>query len=379
MPSLRDKLNAYHSAPKKAPEKKETSLPSCYVQKWETKLDVSFLEHIKGEDLSFLSKANISDTTLFDMLFLDTENTGLNGGVGTIPFLMGVGYFTQDNFVVEQILMRDYDEEIDALNTLSKHLKTHSLIVTFNGHAFDLPLIENRFLLNRLREKYVVHQHLDLLPIFRSTYKLRFQKYNLTTLEEHILNIKRQDDLPGALVPKRFFDYIKTKEFSLLSPVLDHNKEDIVSLPLLLNKVLSAYKNPLFSPFTKDIYAMGKVFEKKGQVHTAHKLYRALDQTDMSKLSRLTLCDSLKKQKRYDEAQKIYEKMIFDHQQNIYVLIALAKIKEHRYNQYREALALSKKALLLLPASDEKGMIDVQKRILRLMKKIERTDKNGIF
>src|SRR5690554_4004272 len=51
-------------------------------------------------------------------IFLDTETTGLAGGTGTYAFLVGLGYFTPNHFVIKQLLMRDYNEELGLLYLL---------------------------------------------------------------------------------------------------------------------------------------------------------------------------------------------------------------------------------------------------------------------
>src|SRR5512136_187707 len=46
-----------------------------------------------------------------DALFLDTETTGLAGGTGTFAFLIGLGWFEGETFVVCQLFARDFHEE----------------------------------------------------------------------------------------------------------------------------------------------------------------------------------------------------------------------------------------------------------------------------
>ena len=81
---------------------------------------------------------------------LDTETTGLAGGVGTAAFLIGIGYFYQNKYIVEQFFMRDYDEEAAMLNLLAEKTANFDTIVTFNGRSFDIPLLETRMILNRI-------------------------------------------------------------------------------------------------------------------------------------------------------------------------------------------------------------------------------------
>ena len=166
-------------------------------------------------------------------LFLDTETTGLSGGAGTIAFQIGIGYFTPSGFVVEQFLMRDYAQEAPMLQALSTLMKRFSVLCTFNGRTFDVPLLKSRFLMNRMKDDCFPAVHADVLYPARRIWKLRLKRCTLGHLEEQLLHVQREDDLPGALVPQTFFQYLKDGDFSPLERILEHNKQDIVSLAQL--------------------------------------------------------------------------------------------------------------------------------------------------
>jgi len=106
----------------------------------------------------------------------------------------------------------------------------YDAICTFNGRTFDVPLLRDRFLMNRMDDSCLDKPHIDLLHMARRVFKLRLQRCNLGKLEEAVLGIPRFDDLPGAQVPQRFFDYLKTGNFDLLTDVLEHNAQDVASL-----------------------------------------------------------------------------------------------------------------------------------------------------
>jgi uncharacterized protein YprB with RNaseH-like and TPR domain len=48
-------------------------------------------------------------------LFLDTETTGLSGGTGTYPFLIGLAWWEGSELKVEQLFMREFSEERSML------------------------------------------------------------------------------------------------------------------------------------------------------------------------------------------------------------------------------------------------------------------------
>ena len=164
-----------------------------------------------------------------DVLFLDTETTGLSGGVGTVAFQIGVGYFTHSGFVVEQYLIHDYPEEAAMLQTLNALMQRFTVLCTFNGRTFDVPLLKSRFLMNRIAHPNFPEAHADVLYPARRLWKLRLKSCTLGHLEEQLLQVHREDDLPGALVPQTYFQYLKDGNFDPLQSFLDHNKQDIVT------------------------------------------------------------------------------------------------------------------------------------------------------
>ena len=106
---------------------------------------------IPPEALTIMSKN--SKFTNFDFskaLFIDTETTGLAGGSGTYAFLVGVGYFDGSSFTLKQYFMKDFNEETAMLYSLQKLFKDFGFIVSFNGKAYDVPLLATRFLINRM-------------------------------------------------------------------------------------------------------------------------------------------------------------------------------------------------------------------------------------
>ena len=139
---------------------------------------------------------------------------------GTVAFEIGVGWIEPRGMVIRQYVMRNYAQEADILREIAALAARADTLVTFNGKSFDLPLLESRMVMNRIRAHITDMPHLDLLHAARRVYKLRLGRCSLTALEEAVLGKARQDDLPGAQVPERYFTYLKTGEFALLEDVL---------------------------------------------------------------------------------------------------------------------------------------------------------------
>ncbi|MBQ8082344.1 MAG: ribonuclease H-like domain-containing protein [Clostridia bacterium] len=371
MPTLRDKLKSYGTKPDRPVVQNLTrKTPECFRSSEETpRPHYGLPDVLPGDILYLLTGQRFDDVPLERLLFLDTETTGLSRGVGTIAFLVGIGYFQDDSFIVEQLLMRDYDEELPLLQTLNQRLAAASVLVTFNGKTFDLPLLQNRFLMNGIRTRETEKAHVDLLHAARSVWKLRLKRCNLAALEQAVFGWERQDDLPGSEVPKAYFRYLQNGMFGELEPILQHNAQDIRSLPLLLSELIRIYSAPLSASHLHDIYSVGRVLEKRGQYRLAHKCYRAADAGSLSRLSRLSLADSLKRLRQYEQAAAVYQQMIADGQCDLLPYVELAKIYEHRLREPQTALTLTRKALLLADPRDENTMEALQKRLLRLFQK----------
>jgi len=167
------------------------------------------------------------------LLFLDTETTGLAGGTGTYAFLVGAGWIEGDAFVVAQHFMRDLDEEPALLAALAPLLERAGGVVTFNGGGFDLPLLETRFVMARRRWPAML-PHLDLLRPSRRVWTGCFDDCRLGTLERDVLGLAREQDVPGALIPTLYFDWLRHKRAAPLARIFAHNRDDVLSLAALV-------------------------------------------------------------------------------------------------------------------------------------------------
>ncbi|NUP10352.1 MAG: ribonuclease H-like domain-containing protein [Polyangiaceae bacterium] len=164
-------------------------------------------------------------------LYLDTETTGLAGGTGTVPFLLGLGYYdaADERFVVEQVLLRTFAEEAAMVEHLRRRAAEASMLVTFNGKAFDWSLLKTRSTMNRA-DRLPVLPHLDLLHVVRRLHKHRLRSCALQRIEEDILGQRRVDDVCGADIAAIYHHYVRTRDVAALEPVIIHNSLDVVSM-----------------------------------------------------------------------------------------------------------------------------------------------------
>jgi len=170
------------------------------------------------------------------MLFLDTETTGLAGGTGTVPFLVGMAWFEGRCLRVRQLFLRKLGEEAPMLRWLAERMARASCLVTFNGKSFDWPLLRTRFVLNRVPTPREL-PHLDLLHCARRVFKHRGAGTRLVHMEEQVLGYRRVDDVDGSLIPELYFRYLRGGDGSALTPVLEHNANDLLLLAALLGEL----------------------------------------------------------------------------------------------------------------------------------------------
>ncbi|MGM0420374.1 MAG: ribonuclease H-like domain-containing protein [Bacillota bacterium] len=280
------------------------------------------------------------------LLFLDTETTGLAGGAGTFAFLVGLAYFSGSDLVLEQHMMRDYDEELELLLQVGEKLKDHPYPVTFNGKSYDLPLLKTRFILNRL-EFPDVSGHYDLLHPCRSVWK-HLPSCSLTALENDLLDFHRQDDIDGSQVPEIYFNYLQNKDMNLLEPVLSHNRLDIISLVSLSCHLEDIVKAEPKNITPSEAYNLGRLHEKRGsREESIAYLEQARTQVDSRAL--LTRIDKklswqYKRCDQYEAAVAIWNEMVSEQRGALFPWVELAKYYEHQVKDYEKAAELVESA-----------------------------------
>jgi uncharacterized protein YprB with RNaseH-like and TPR domain len=167
-------------------------------------------------------------------LYLDTETTGLSGGAGTVPFLIGLAWFDgKGGLVFEQLLLTKLGQERPMLERLAERMAAASMLVSYNGKSFDMPLLRARRVLSR-QPALPDLPHLDLLHVARRVHRHRFTQMTLGRVESEVLGFERFGDIGGAEVSSRYWHFVRTNDFSALDGVLEHNQWDVVSLAALV-------------------------------------------------------------------------------------------------------------------------------------------------
>ena len=350
--NLRDKLRAVGGSTAggaKSPESAQESVRDCrHFLVSRPASDFPGAYGLNRETLRLMSALELPEPLdPRKILYLDTETTGL-GGSGTVAFLVGLGFLTDEGFEVHQFLMRDYPEEPYLLRHVAAGLGRFDVLCTFNGTTFDVPLLESRFLMNRMDRSCLNLPHLDLLHLCRRLWKLRLGRCNLSRLEEVILGKPRTDDLPGSEVPQRYFDYLRTKNMALLDDILRHNAQDIMSLCVLLNHIADLYLHPEKIRFSEDVYSMGRALEKVDLPDRARACYRLASRGRMGARASSALAVSYRRGGQREEAVQVWQEMVATRRGGAEPYVELAKYYEHVVRDIPRALEMTERALALL-------------------------------
>lgn len=298
----------------------------------------------------------LSSFPLSSFAFLDTETSGMAGGAGTYAFMVGVGRFEGDDFHLAQFFLRDPSEEPAMLEALIEFLAPCRALVTFNGKAFDAPLLVTRYKLHDIPSPIKEFSHLDLLPLARRLWRDRLTSRTLKNLEVEILAAPRTtEEVPGYEIPWLYFDYLRTGDATPLKGVFYHNAMDVVAMAALLSHMAAMLHDPFNGNVQHglDFIALGKLFEDMRQWDRAARLFEhglTLDLTEADFGSAVERLSHLQKRRGdVNEAVRLWEQAAA--QGHIYAHVELAKHFEHRVRDLDDATRWAKSALALVKES----------------------------
>ena len=302
--------------------------------------------------LAALSEGAIAQSHPKRWAFLDTETTGLAGGTGTYAFLIGVGWISDEGFRLRQYFMRDYHEEASVLASLQEHLAQFDVLITYNGKAYDQPLLETRYRMVRSRPPFARLEHLDLLFGARRLWKLRLESCRLVDLENQVLGVERQGDLPGELIPYYYFEYLRMRQAFRLVPIFHHNATDIVSLACLTAIVPAAFGKGAILRHGADMIGIARWLATAGRNEEALRLYRrAVDAglPDSLLFRSLAEIGALEKRLGNDAAARnvFIDLSASPNPYQAHAYTELAKLYEHRDRNHLTALEMTRKARAL--------------------------------
>ena len=175
-----------------------------------------------------------------EILFLDTETTGLAGGTGTLPFLVGLGWWADDRFKVRQYFLPSPGGERAMIAELAALAGRFRAVTTFNGQTFDLPLLRTRGILARRRDLLGELASWDLLPVSRRLWGRRLSDCRQQTVEAEVAGMSRgAGDIEGALIPAAYFAFVRDGRLGALRAVVEHNRRDMVGMAKILREAVA--------------------------------------------------------------------------------------------------------------------------------------------
>jgi len=322
---------------------------------------------------SFINENGNEKVDRLCLKFFDTETTGL-GGTGTVPFLNGVGSFVENGFEIRQYIIPDYSDETAMLEDLSNEFNVSTSIVSYNGAAFDLPILRDRLILNRVASEVKFHKHIDLVHTVRRIYKRRLGDCSLGNVEREILSFYRKDDIPGYLIPSVYFDWLNQENLNVMEAVMEHNRLDILSLAFLIWRVSLIFQyNGENLDSIDDLHSLSKIHTRRKDHSQSLNINRRVSEISQNNLADdILLYNALiyKKEGDLDNAVPIWDKLKSSNsKQGMQANIELAIYLEHKIRDYPEALKCAQKAYKYHGLTDCQKKLH-NKRITRLLKKI---------
>ncbi len=327
-------------------------------------------------------------------LFIDLETTGLSGGAGMVAFLVGCGWFDMGAFQVRQFLLTSYAAERALLSAVADCLDATSLLVSYNGKTFDVPVMETRWMFHRMPMPLESVRHFDMLHPARRLWRTRTAAMDdgeggcrLSTLERVLCDVTRVGDVPGLEIPARYFRFLRTGDARPLEPVLEHNRIDLVSLAAVTAHAVRLVQGGIDRcRDAAEGLALGKVFEKAGCIQRAMTCFeRAADDhathVDVRAEAIYRLAVRLRRDRRFDEAAVQWRRLLdlkqgrFGRRSQLlaplrqFATEALAIHHEHRERDYEGARELTLRLL------DEGDGPDVGVRPDRARHRLARLDR----
>lgn len=304
------------------------------------------------------------------MVFLDTETTGLAGGAGTVPFLVGVGRIEAGSWVVEQWFLERFGQEAPILRRLAEVLEGASALVTYNGKSFDWPLLRARYVLHRLPIPSVP-VHLDLVHGARRLLKDRLASVRLVDVERELLGFEREDDVDGSEIPGIYLEFQRSGAHPDLPRIFRHHALDLVAMPAALVRFSAMLVGDARPDHALDRLACARVIARAGATDDGLGLVRDLlvgaEASGTGWAAELLLAREARRAGDHDSARRSLERALAlaAHADEARVAaLELAKLLEHQLRDVEAALRVAESIASMQPHEES-----ARRRVARLERK----------
>ncbi len=265
------------------------------------------------------------------LVFFDLETTGLSGGAGTYIFLAGFGSLQNGTFSIRQIFMSDFPGEDEFTEACCNIPDNDTTLVSFNGKSFDYPLLYSKACF--FRKKLEIKNHIDLLHPSRRLWKESLENCSLSSIEAEILEIRRENNIPGIMIPDRYFSFLKSRDLRLLDEVFSHHLQDIISLFLLLKKI-----NTILNTRPESRYSLRELGRMllETEPEKSEEIFCGL-LSGQDALAGKYLALLYKKNRNIDAEHRTWE-ICWNLEKDYFNSVEYAKCLEHKIKDYEKAL-----------------------------------------
>jgi uncharacterized protein YprB with RNaseH-like and TPR domain len=324
---------------------------------------------------NFLGMPDCSPGSMDQVLFFDSETTGLSRGAGTWIFLLGYAQ-SGPHLVVTQYFLRDLIEEGAMLTASAELWPDDTVLITYNGKTFDLPLLETRHILNGVLPPAPM-AHLDLLPLTRALFKHELSSCSLHAVEYEVLRRVREPgkDVDGAEIPGLYRVYLDTGNQRYLEPVFWHNVDDIVSLVSLTAKLADMIRCPEKCTASQQ-FGLAGVRARAGAQQDAAELLEMAVRSGLPSILDTRAREALAREYRGGEGfLSLWQEGADKNQLSAKPYVEMAKYYEHTAHDLARALGSVDAALLIigerrrLQLTPEVNPRDLERRRERLVRK----------
>ncbi|MEH7441650.1 ribonuclease H-like domain-containing protein [Bacillus sp. JJ1122] len=314
-----------------------------------------------------------------DLVFFDTETTGLGGGAGNTIFLLGHASVSGNSIKLKQHILPQPGAEVALYQSFLENAD-YTTLVTYNGKAFDWPQVKTRHTLVRDHvPKLPAYGHFDLYHAARRMWKHKIERMKLSMVEQEVLGLERKDDIPGFLAPMIYFDFLERKNPEGLLGVIKHNETDILSLLTLYTHLTFQLLGRDKTQSARETYEVGRWFSYLGESEKAKQTFSGLAEigNEQEAAAKHALAAEYKRNKDWTKAVSLWkesaEKGVSKDRKE--ACIELAKYFEHREKDLELALEycrLAESLHLRDEGTTKKDIIfneELQKRIIRISRK----------
>jgi hypothetical protein len=308
--------------------------------------------------------------------YIDTETTGLSGGTGTYVFAAAVARPIDCGLRLAQLFLPQPGLEPAFLFALKEEIEPADGLASFNGAAFDLPILRTRWVMARMAGDLTHPSHVDLLTLVRALYRHRMESCTLRAVEERLLGYEREDPIAGAMVPDSYFAYVRGGISPLLELALEHNRLDVVSLVHLHSLLLRRLQGMDAAMDAADWLALGRHRFRRGARADGWRALRqaaSFETGDAAATAGLWLTRRLVRRGSIGAADQILERLEETFAEDLRVSLARARLLEWRRCEPGLALSVVEAAQRRMPES----AAGLEPRRDRLRRKVLSRNRDG--